>query len=225
MAMPPALSIVIAIVCSLLYFKIEYVACASYILTENHKAQVDLNEPISESVPDYKYAAGSANCCSNATCIYDMVANALQDSQELNHIRSFLFVNRGQPPDFLPIKIQVLWTKEVNGEAKNQTNNMSYVWGGTTAKAVFGPVQDIFPKPSLYNVFLTIVSLVEEAIVPKELVVPQPEKVNARLQEENETVVLNIRHTCISNSMEMKSDTLNLTIQRVIKEALQQVSW
>ena len=220
----PVLSIVIPVMCSLLCFKIDHVTCASYILTENPEVHVDLNKPISERTSDDSYVASSAYCCSNATCIYSMVASALQDSQEFDQIRSLVLVSNAEPPDFLPIKVQVFWTEAINGRAMIQSHNLSYVWGGTPAKAVFGPVQDIFPTPSMYSVILAIVSLVEEAITPKELVGLQAENINARLQEEHHTVILNISHTCISNSTKMNPKTLNLTIQMCIKEALKLVS-
>ena len=150
----PTLSIVIPILCGLLCFNTKCVSCASYILIENPESDEDLLKPISNGTPDDLYVESSANCCSNANCIHDMVAKALQESSEFDHIKSLLLVNNGGPPDFIPIEVQVSWREVISNSTTNQSNNVSYVWGVTPAKAVFGPVQDIFPTPSMYSVLL-----------------------------------------------------------------------
>ena len=220
----PTLSIVVPVLCGLLCFNIECVSCASYILHKNPESDGDLHEPISDSTPDDLYVNSSPNCCSNASCIYDMVANALQQSPEFDYISSLMLINNGGPPDFIPIEVQVSWREVTNDTTTNQSSNISYVWGVTAAKAVFGPVQDIFPTPSMYNVLLAMLSVVEEAIIPKELISPQADKINTRLQEEHESIILDLSHTCISYSRQMNAKTLNLTIQMCIEEALQLVS-
>ena len=227
MAKYPVLSLVIAIACSLLCFKIEHATCASYILTEDldPEPHVDLNQPVyDEPTPDDLDMGSSANCCSNSTCIFDMIQDALLDSPEFGHIKRLVLFTSGGPPDFIPINVQVLWTEVVNGTPWHNKCNISYVWGGTPAKAVFGPVQDIFPTPSMYSLILALISLVEEAITPEDFVSHEKEKINAQIQEERGTVILNISHTCISNSPENNLTTFNKTIRMYIQEALHVVS-
>ena len=109
--------------------------------------------------------------------------------------------------------------------SNNETMNTSsksifYVWGATPAKAVFGPVQDIFPIPSIYSAILALISLVEEALTPEDFVIHEKKKIDIQLQEESGTVILDIRHTCISISTENNLTTLSQSIQMYIKESL-----
>ena len=225
----PVLSVVIAIVCSLLCFKIEYATCASYILTEDlhPEPHVDLNQPVyAEATHEDLDMDSSANCCSNCTCIYDMVVDALQGSPEFDHIKSLVLFTSGGPRDFIPINVQVLWTEIIKGKKMNQGYNAAYVWGGTPAKAVFGPIQDLFPISSINSAILRFVSWAEEKITSIEFSIGSHpnEKNNDRLQAEHWTVVLDISDTCISISTENNLTTLNQTIQMYVKQALQLVS-
>ena len=225
----PVLGLVIAIACSLLCFKIEYATCASYILTEdlNPEPHVDLNKPVyAEATHEDLDMDSIADCCSNSTCIYDMVVDALQGSPEFDDIKTLVLFTSGGPRYFIPINVQVLWNEIINGEPMNQSYNTSYVWGATPAKAVFGPIQDLFPTPSMYSLILALLSLLEEVLTSEDFAIGshQNENIHDRLQAERWTVVLDISHTCISISTENKLTTLNQTIQMYVKQALQLVS-
>lgn len=214
------LNMLMVIFCSLVYFKIECVECASYILEENPDVHINLNKPISESKVDQQQDADIAHCCSNISCIYDTVEKGLKFSQGFENLKEHVLIDSESVPDFILIDVHVTWTKfeSTTGTLLNQMDNMSYIWGETQIKAVFGPVQDVFQSVPLFSGVLSTLALIEQSIISKELVTHNSENLEAWTVEKNQSITLNISDTCISE--ELKQELSNC-ITEVLKQVRQ----
>lgn len=150
----------IALFGSLACLEIEYVECASYILIENPDVPVNLNEPISESNADQVQDTNINLCCSNTSCIYDMVEKALKHSKEFASLKNILSIyNYGERlPDIILIDVQAIWTEYDNSTQAMldhiYTHNMSYIhMGGNSTQSIFQTcIYNFSSKVSHYSV-------------------------------------------------------------------------
>lgn len=197
----------------------------SYIIVENTELNINLDEPVSESNADQPQDANITLCCSNTTCIYDMVEEGLKSSQDFVSLSNLMFISGARLPDFILIDVHVMWTEYDNGTGttSDHTHSMSYIWGETPVKAVFGPIQDLFQSISLFNAMLTTLALIEQSILPDELLSLSNEKLEDWTIERNQDITLNISGTCISISPKLKepNKALNISIVEILKQVRQ----
>lgn len=216
------LSTLMVIFGSLVCLEIECVQCASYTQVKDPKLDMNLKRLVSRSDPVQVQDVNSTLCCSNSSCIYDMVVERMRSSQGFKSLTNILFMSGERFPDFILMDVRVIW-KEYNsstGTMSNLNNTMQYILGETPVKAVFGPVQDLFQDITSFNPLLVGLALAEEVLVPDELLTASSQKLEAWKVKGKQSITLDISDTCISNSLTLNepNKALNASVVAVLKQ-------
>lgn len=125
--------------------------CAIFSIICESAPLVNLNAPASfrqqqEAKDSDSQSYSSNDCCSDVSCLYNAIIDGFELSKDFKNLGNLLYMNSGRPPDFVMIDVQVLWS-EYNasaGHSDNKSMTSKYIWAETSAKAVFGPVQQLF---------------------------------------------------------------------------------
>ena len=170
-----------------------------------------------------KNVTGCSECCTNFSCMYNLIVNGLRASEEFEALGNLLYLSGDEKPVFIPINVRLTWNEcfQNTSEIKPQSSNYSYVWGENATYATFGLAQELFQTIILFDPFITAVAILEQGFIPK--VAAVEDRLEDWVSEHNQTLTVNISELmCVSESHTLNL-TLNTTFKFVMEEALTKV--
>ena len=171
-----------------------------------------------------KNVTDCSKCCTNFSCMYNLIVNGLRESEEFEALGNLLYLSGDEKPVFIPINVNLEWSQcfHNTSEIKPQSNSSSYIWGANATYAAFGPAQEFFQSDILFDAIIKAVSLLEQWRIPKLATIN--DQLEDWVMEHDQTLTVNISDLMCVSDIHTLNQSLADTLSFVTAEALTKVS-
>ena len=183
----------------------------------------ETESPHLEFVRSTENVTTCSSCCSNFSCMYDLVIDGLRASEEFEARGNMIYLSGDEIPVFIPIQVNLTWKEccQNTSEITPQFMNYSYIWGRNPTYAAFGPVQEFIQSVVLYDIIIKSVALLEQWFVLKKDL--KGDHLEDWVTEHNQTLTIDISGLLCISDLHVFNVSINDTLQLVTAKALTKV--